>query len=233
MKRILIVIFMLSTLGIFGQNQQGSTGFEGVFNSSAVLDMSPIAKNLESKKGMSEEAKKKLLEKQYSSKDYNAALIDDFKTIAYLRYNLYNDQMEFVKNDQIFYMKKQKGRKVRFTTLNSLYKVYELYGDLEFFLVKSEGEKASLLVKQKTRFIAPKKAQSTYAVDKPADFKREKDQVFIEIGGKVVKVPSKKKEVPTLFGNQSKAMKDYIKKEKLNPKKEADLVKIVNYYNTL
>ncbi len=233
MKRTLIAIFMLSTLSIFGQDQRNNIGFEGVFNSSAVLDMSPIAKDLERKVGMSDEAKKILLEKQYLTPNYNAALIDNFETIAYLRYNMYNDQMEFVKNDQIYYMKKEKGRKVRFTTLQTIYKVYELYGDLEFFLVKAEGDKASLLVKQEMRFVEPKKAQSNYAVDKKADFKRNKDQSFVAIGDKVVKVPSKKKEVPALFGSQSKAIKDYIKKEKLNPRKDVDLIKIVNYYNTL
>jgi hypothetical protein len=233
MKRLLTATLLLSTLISFGQNVGDHGSLDGVFSFSTVLDMSPIAKNLEKNKGMSEEEKKALLEKQYLTKNYSGALIDDFKTTAYLRYNLYNDQMEFVKNDQIFYMKKEKGRKVRFTTLNQVYKVYELYGDLEFFLVKAEGEKASLLVKQEMRFVEPKKAQSNYAVDKKADFKRNKDQWYIAFGDKVVKAPSKKKEVPAVFGSQSKAIKDYIKKEKLNPKKEADLAKIVNYYNTL
>ena len=231
MKRLITAFFIFSAMSLMAQGIQGVPGFEGVFNASAVLNMSPIGKDLDN--AMTEEEKKKLLEKQYLTQAYNPALIDDFTTTAFLRYNLYNDQMEFVKNDKIYYMEKDKGRRVRFTTLNTLYKVYDLYGDLSFFLVKEEGEKASLLVKQETRFIAPKKAQSTYGVDKKANFKRRADVYFVAMGDKLVKLPKKKKEIPAIFGRNAKEVKTYIKKEKLNPKKDGDLKKIIKYYNTL
>lgn len=231
MKHIFATLFILSSLSLFSQGQLQTGSFEGVFNQAAVFDMSPIGRDLDN--SMTDEAKKKLLQKQYLTQAYNPALIDQFKTLAYLRYNMYNDQMEFVKNDQIYYMKKEKGRKVRFTTMNTLYKVYEVYGDLEFFLVKEDGEKASLLLKQEVRFVKPKKATSQYTKAKEADFKRRKDEYFVALGDVVRKVPLKKKEFPVLFGDKAKAIKDYIKKEKLNPKKEGDLMKIIKYYNSL
>ena len=46
-------------------------------------------------------------------------------------------------------------------------------------------------------------------------------------------VPPKKKMLLALFGDQSQAIKEYIKQNKLSPAKEDDLVKIFEYYNTL
>lgn len=231
MKRLLALVFMLCSIGLSAQFQQQNSSFEGVFNQAAVFDMSPIGRDLDN--AMTAEAKKKLLQKQYLTIAYNSAIIDNFTTPAFLRYNMYNDQMEFVKNDQIYYMKKEKGRKVRFTTLNTLYKVYEVYGDLEFFLVEVSGNSGSLLVKQSVRFIKPEKATSQYTKAKEANFKRRKDEYFLAIQDNVVKIPTKKKSLPGIFGDKSKEIKDYIKKEKIKPSRVKDLKKLVAYYNTL
>lgn len=230
MKRLFLALFALCTLSSSAQ-MVGDGGFEGVFNQAAVFDMSPIGRDLDN--AMSADAKRKLLEKQYLTKAYNSALIDKFTTTAFLRYNMYNDQMEFVKDEKIYYMKKEEGRKVRFTTLNTTYKVYELYGDLQFMLVKAEGSNGSLLVKQSVRFIKPEKATSQYTKAKEADFKRRKDEYYLSIGDKVVKIPSKKKSVPGVFGDKSSQIKDYMKKNKIKPGRVEDLKKLVDYFNTL
>ncbi len=231
MRPLFTILFMLFSIGLIAQAQQQNSSFDGVFNQAAVFDMSPIGRDIDN--SMTREAKRKLLEKQYLTIAYNPALIDQFKTTAFLRYNMYNDQMEFVKNDQIYYMKKELGRKVRFTTLNTTYKVYEVYSDLEFFLVKSEGPKGSLLVKQSVRFVKPEKATSQYTKSKEADFKRRKDEYFFAMGEKVVKIPTKKKSVPAIFGDNAIDIRAYMKKEKIKPNKLEDLKKLIDYFNTL
>ena len=50
------------------------------------------------------------------------------------------------------FLKKEKGRKIQFTISRSVYKIYELDGDLGYFLVQVDG-KSSLLVKQSSRFL--------------------------------------------------------------------------------
>jgi hypothetical protein len=230
MRQLLLLLFTISFISVSGQD---GSAFEGIFNSVAVLDMSPIGKQFKDDDAYSEEERKKILQKQYLTVAYNPALVDEFTTPAYLRYNLYNDQMEFVKNENIYYLKKEKGRRVHFTTLNTTYKVFELYGDLEFFLVQVEA-KSSLLVKQESRFIEPRKANSTYAQDKKADFKRRKDVYYLALnGGSLVKLSTKKKEFATAFKGKEKEMKAYIKKNKLNPKKLKDMEIAVTYFNTL
>lgn len=230
MRRLLLLLLTISCISVSGQD---GSSFEGIFNSVAVLDLSPIGRQFKDDAAYSEEEKKKILQKQYLTVAYNPALVDDFTTPAYLRYNLYNDQMEFVKNNNIFYLKKEKGRRVHFTTLNTTYKILELYGDLEFFLVQVEG-KNSLLVKQESRFIEPRKANSNYAQDKKADFKRRKDVYYLAAeNGTMVKLSTKKKDFASAFKGKEKEIKTFMKKNKLNPKKLGDMETAVKHYNTL
>jgi len=130
-------------------------------------------------------------------------------------------------------LKKEKGRRVRFTTLNIVYKVYELYGDLEFLKVTVE-DKNSLLIKQESRFIEPKKAQTNYQKDRKADFKRRKDVYYLALeSGEIVKLSTKKKEFASAFKGKEKEMKAFIKKNKLNPKKLKDMEIAVRHFNKL
>lgn len=170
--------------------------------------------------------------KKYLSQDYKPALVDDFKEKAYLRYNLFKDEMEFVKDENIYYLKKDVGRTVTFSD-GTVYKVYGQKGKPHFFKVLSEG-KNSLLSRQSVRFIEAKEATSGYDVAKPADYKRRKDVLFITIDGQnLVEVPGKKKSFYGIFGSKASDVKTYIKKNKLNYKKANDLKQVVRFLNGL
>lgn len=170
--------------------------------------------------------------KKYLSQDYKPALVDDFKEKAYLRYNLFKDEMEFVKDENIYYLKKDVGRTVLFSD-GTIYKVYGQKGKPHFFKVLSDG-KNSLLARQSVRFIEAKEATSGYDVAKPADYKRRKDVLFITIDGQnLVEVPSKKKTFYTIFGDRTSDVKSFMKKNKLSYKKASDLKKVVQFLNGL
>ena len=82
-----------------------------------------------------------------------------------------------------------------------MYKIYELDG-LGYFLVHVEG-KSSLLVKQSSRFLEPRKATTSYGVDKPADFKRSKDVYYIVFNDEsVVKDSDEEKRIIHHIWNQ-------------------------------
>lgn len=169
--------------------------------------------------------------KKYAFKDYKACYVDDNKERAFLRYNIFDDQMEFVKDGNIYYLVKDEGRYVRFAD-NTNYKVYNLNGEKGFFLVHSDGKNA-LVAKQGVRFVEAKKAQSGYEADKPADYKRRKDVLYFDLEGKgLVKVPTKKKEFFSVFGSNSTEVKSFMKKNKVGYKKEKDLKKILNFLNS-
>ncbi len=175
---------------------------------------------------------KAIQHKKYLSQDYKPSYVDDMKERAFLRYNIYDDQMEFIKDGTIYYLVKDEGRRVRFAD-KTTYRVYDFNGKKSFFLIHSEG-KNSLIAKLSVRFVEAKKAGSGYEADKPADFKRRKDELYFVLPNKgIIKVPSKKKEFFNLFGSESSSIKDYMMKNKLNYKKSKDLKMLVTYMNTI
>ena len=129
-------------------------------------------------------------------------------------------------------MAKEKGRTVKFEDSNSIYKVFEVYGDLEFMKVKLSG-KNSLLVKQSNKFVRPTKKASSYGgVKKPA-FKRNKDEFYIAFNdGKIEMVPHSKKAFLKVLGADGDRVKSFMKREKLNHRKAEDLKKVVNFLNS-
>jgi hypothetical protein len=173
-------------------------------------------------------------QKKYLVYAYELASVDHYDTKAYVRYNIYEDQMEFVKDKSIYYLTKEVGRSVHFKESNFSYKAFRLKGDLHFFKVHLDVEgKNSLIAKQVVKYIDAKVAKSGYDRPRDADYKRRKDELYIAFDKNVVKVPSSKKEFYSLFGSNSGAIKTYIKKNKLSHKKIDDLKKIVIHSNTL
>lgn len=217
MKQFALLLFVcISSMALQSQTINVN-GFETVLN--------PTGNNDES------DELKKIQHKKYVTQDYKPAYVDDFKQKAFLRYNIFDDEMEFMKGDNTYYLKKEVGRKVTFDN-NTSYEVFELNGDLNFFLVHQKG-KNSLLAKQIVKFYEGREASSGYDKAKPADFKRKSDVLYILINGNnLVQVPSKKKDFYTVFGSNATAIKNYMKENKLSFKKTEDLKKVVGYLNS-
>lgn len=185
--------------------------------------------------GYTEELFKIVLNKKYLTESYDSGYVDDFKELASLRYNIYEDEMEFVKGETIYFLKKEIGRRVQFSNLTTdLYKVYELNDKAQFFLVHMEG-KNSLLAKQSIKFIEAKKSRSTYAnSSKLANFKRKKDKLYlVKNDSDLIEIPTKKKKFYSIFDSKANSIKAYMEENKLGHKKVKDLKKIITYYNTL
>lgn len=230
MKKLLLSLLLVSAFAIQGQNQVAlNFGFGELSQISSTRFEREVPLSTYS---ISDEDKRKILEAQYLNLNYTAAKVDQFKNTAYLRYNLYNNQMEFTKDGTIYYLKKEEGRTVQFNDSKTLYKVYEVYGNLEFLKVNVSG-KNSLLVKQSSKFIPPTQERTTYGrINKPK-FKRNKDEFFIALSsGKIVEVPHRKKAFFQLFDENADKVKAYMKAQKLNHKDSEDLKKIVDWLNS-
>jgi hypothetical protein len=175
-----------------------------------------------------------LEKKKYLSYTYDLASVDNYDTKAYVRYNIFDDQMEFVKDESIYYLAKEVGRQVKFINTKDVYRVYEMKGELHFFKMYVSGEN-SLIAKQKIRYIDAKVATSGYDRARPANYKRLKDDIYLAKGNKELVELSgkKKKEFYKAFGDKEDQIKTYMKENKLGYKNVDDLEKIVTYYNSL
>ena len=219
MKRLLVLLITVFSFAATVNAQViNINGIDQILDPKEADDVSDDLKGIEYKK--------------YLTKEYKAEFVDDFKVRAFLRYNIYEDQMEFVKDNNVYYLKKDIGRKIKFAD-KTTYLVYGLEGKPQFFLVHQEG-KNMLLAKQVVRYVEAREPNSGYDRGTPADYRRRKDEIFIAFEGKgLVEVPRKKKTFYKIFGDHEAKIKSYMKENRLGYKNVDDLKQVVAYYNTL
>ncbi len=154
------------------------------------------------------------------------------------KYNAYHGVIEVLTSSgkKYFSPSKEHPYSVHFLGSNKTYKAYSINKEKSvFFRILLSKKKATLLTRDiifLTKEVLPKSGYDKY---KAPTFKRKKNKYYIYYNDQnsVVKIPRKKSKFYKIFGINSSKIKKYIKKEKLNIKKENDLIKIFNFYNTL
>ncbi|MCC1483027.1 hypothetical protein [Winogradskyella immobilis] len=154
------------------------------------------------------------------------------------RYNAYNGEMEINLGTKIIALDVKNDYEVIFTQTNKIYKTYyyltkDGVSKKGFLAVVSENDSFSLLKRENIKYYDTVKATSTYQKDKPAKFKRESDTYFIKKGDNISFMPTKKKELLNAFPKHAKAIKTYLKDNKLSTNKEEDLIKVAQYITSL
>lgn len=154
------------------------------------------------------------------------------------RYNANQDYMELDRDGKtVFFLPAIEYRfEVIFTDLNISYKAFEHEKlKYKFFKILARKDKAFLLSKEFVKFKPESKPKSNFEIYKPAKFERKKDTYFIKFKDKdmVVELPTKKSKFAKVFGDKASKIKAFLKKERINIKKEKDLIKVFNYFNTL
>ncbi|WP_026776696.1 hypothetical protein [Polaribacter sp. Hel_I_88] len=222
MKKIFIAILMLPALAfsqVGGITTGSGTSYNTIFNPNTEIDKS--------------EEFKELAPKMYITTSYLAANVDDIVETFFLRYNMYRDEMEFSKNDQLLYLKKINDRTIVFQNLNTKYKLFELNNDLKYFIVHNEG-KNQLLSRQTVTYQEEKPPVNSYVAGKKADFIRNDDIFYIKFdNNSIIEVPSNKRKFYAIFDGKESEIKNYMKSNRLNNKDLEDLKKIVTYFNSL
>ena len=170
--------------------------------------------------------------KMYISNDYKDAKVDNIPEVFKLRYNMFKDEMEFIKNNETYYLKKGDGRIVDFINRDTKFIILKEDKDLGYYRILTDGE-IQLLVKQSVDFKDAVPAKSSYQPAKKADFVRNDDVYHIRYSnnGRMVEVPSKKRKFIEIFESMYSDVKSYIKKNKLDVREEEDLKNIVSYFN--
>jgi len=215
-KTFLILAVALSSLTFFGQNIRENTN---IISFSKTSDTDVIPKEVE--------------KKQYLDFNFINANISNVDQVASLRFNIYKNEMEFMKNNQVFYLRKTEDAEVKFPSINKKYIVKKYNDNLTYFVNLVDG-KFKLLLKENVKFIAATEPDNSYGAAKPASYKRGRDQFFItNEKGQITLVSRKKKAFLKLFNSKSNEIKSFMKERSLSHKKRKDLIKIVAYFNQL
>ena len=158
--------------------------------------------------------------------------IDNFRYNGKMRYNIYDDEIEYLVNDDNFWV--SNPWVLDFITIDSITFIY-CSADSQN---KDEGSYYILLVKGDCKLLLKKGVilndpvvAKPYVEAKPAEFVDRRDFYYILLENQEpVKITSKQK-LLELFPGRTREMKNYLKKISLN--KEEDLIKLVEYYNGL
>jgi TRAP-type C4-dicarboxylate transport system substrate-binding protein len=127
---------------------------------------------------------------------------------------------------------------VTFTLTNKIYRAVRYVSDTNiskkrFLVVLSENKKHTLFKEERIKFYEKVEAATSYEKDKPAKFERIDDQYYLKLSDNMTLVPQNKKRFLRLFPNKEKELKEFIKENKLHPKNEEELIKIVEYISTI
>lgn len=162
--------------------------------------------------------------------------------IFQLRYNAVSDEMEIIGNDKNSTQAINKnidGISITFLSNNKTYKVYNYINNSGivnrgyFIDLSNTNSDIKLLIKESKVYVKRKPALNSYQETKPAQFKREDDTYYILSNNTAQELPKKGKDIAGLFPEHTKTILTYIKSEKIKTNREEDLIKLVNYINTL
>lgn len=152
------------------------------------------------------------------------------------KYNANLDYFEIENNGKIVFFGPtfEHRYEVVYTDSKTTYKAFE-YKKLKlgFFKILARKDKSYLLSRQFIKYQAETKALDNFSRNKPAKFERKKDEFYIKLSSQdiVIKLPTRKSKFLKIFNSDE--LKKFIKKERLNIKKEDDLIKIFKFYNSL
>jgi hypothetical protein len=177
---------------------------------------------------------------KYLNDDFARGQISDFNDkIFAIRYDIYNDQMEFQAGDgQIYVMNKNNvSREIVFLDSKTRYKLFDYISDEGntksgyFSILKSLG-KYKILKKNRIIFIEAKESSTGYDAPHPATYKKTKNRHYIVFDNAPgVLIDTNKKKFSSLFKGQEKDVLNFIKKNKIKLSVDDDLIKVLNYLN--
>lgn len=170
----------------------------------------------------------------YYGKGYNVASFSGTNETAPARYNSYNDEIEFTKEDKTFILPKEdKFGVVNFTSPR--YKMVRLNTNDElsgYFFESIEGDKYSLYKKIKTKFVDAVIAANSYATDRPASFKTLDPIYYIKTAeGTYIKNPKNQKDLIQQMPDKKEVLTSFFKENKIKFDKEEDMKKLVTFLN--
>jgi len=152
-----------------------------------------------------------------------------------LRYNVYQDLMEYQQNGKALVLDPStKIKRVRLGESTYIVEKFEFDGKTKYgFLNLLDSGKVMLVAKKVVKYQEPIKGRALDGGDLPAKFSKSSDAYYYRIGNGALQEVDNIKDMIASFPDKQEELKQFAKKEKISPKKEDELVKLVRYYNSL
>ena len=104
-----------------------------------------------------------------------------------------------------------------------------------FYEVISNLEKTNYLIKEEQKYLYDPNRSRGYQTENslPMEWKKRTYYFIKNSSGKYIKTKLNKKSVLKVLSDKSKEVKSYVASNKIDLKKESDVVKVLNYYHGL
>ena len=176
----------------------------------------------------------------YLNPRFTPAKINDSNKTYLVRINAHKETAEvWVSEDRVIELSNERKNSIALSDGSD--KNYEAaryvkpkgnYGNA-FFQSVEKNDKYSLFLKERIKYFKKEKAEG-YKAEKPARFEKIKPYYYLRVGADekkaLVHLPSSTNKFVQVFAkSRHKALKGYIKQEKLNLASEDDLIKVLDY----
>lgn len=148
-----------------------------------------------------------------------------------LRYNAYTDEFEMKDSKQAIVAVLKKSNIV-VEILSTRYKLFDYGGKLRYFTVLNTEGTTQLLKRDIKKFFKAKDAQNGYSSSKPARFVL-KSEFFFKKSNSIRQINLNKKTILAALNEKAAKLKKFIKTNKLKLKNEDEVIKLINYYNSI
>jgi len=176
---------------------------------------------------------------QYINDRFLSARVNEGTDLFRIRFNPYLGIMEYDKDGEIYHLTKDVNTVVEFVGPNSVtYKLYK-YTDndtehTEYMKVVFEGEKIAFQTLEKVILKPGKTATNSYESSSQPEYKRDSDKRFMTINGKTQEFSTRTNRFIKMFDKSIQSnLKDYIKDNRIDLDKDADLVKLGRHLDGL
>jgi hypothetical protein len=156
-----------------------------------------------------------------------------------LRYNASKDLFEVkkssvLKDDQAKVLKNSSDLSIKIGNENYVFLApNENNNNQGYFIVILNSTTTSLFKKIKKEYIPEQKAYTSLASNIAANYKEKQSLYLYTIDGLLIELPGSKSKRLKAFGDKSKEVKVFVKEHKINLNKEAGLIEVIKYYDTL
>ncbi|PKF75448.1 hypothetical protein [Chryseobacterium sp. PMSZPI] len=168
----------------------------------------------------------------YYDKQFSVASVSPNYEDVPIRYNTYNDQIEFKKNEEVMVLPKTDTfSRITFrNSKNTLVLLDGASGSKEYYFEIIKG-KYSLYKKVKTKFVDFIPAPTPYQTDQPAMFRTLEPAYYIQTDNHLVGNFKSPKDIITQLPENKEVLNKFFKSNKIKIDKEDDLIKFVNFLN--
>lgn len=157
-------------------------------------------------------------------------------TVQYVRYNIYSDEMEYLDGEKLYVI--ENVNSLDHVHVNGhflFYRTYKLRNSFrEGYLDRLVEGRYNLYLKYNVDFEEAKPARSSYHEPTPNRFVMKNPTWYCSIDNSVIKnFETDNSSLEEIFREDFAEMKKYIKAEKLKLRKQEDVVRLFEYYNSM